>query len=399
MTVYKRLLNMMPVIGLHFSRPVVLFQSDDWGFVGIRDREGFDEVCALGLSLGTDPYDFYSLETAEDLHRLYDLLFRHHDSTGRSPCFVFNFILANVDFPRVVDSGFNRLDLLPLDHGLPGRWHRPGLLEGYREGVERGIVYPAFHGLTHFSQSIAKKILGMGDDGRGSLLRNLYRADIPLIYGLTPWIGFEYRASCSKRSASWLDLPTQGQLIEEGVKVFQRLFGRLPQSACAPGYRANDDTRKAWRQSGIKVGQNSPGLALAPYFDRQGLLHLYRNVSFEPAADPNGFDEQHAMRKAEEAAARGKPIIVSMHSFNFHSSLKNYRDLTLQRLDRFLTWLEERYDDLLYMHDGDIWDLAQNEGSNWNRKKPKIKMSKRLQASPWLRYRLIKPGSQVLHRA
>ncbi len=137
------------------SRPVVLFHSDDWGLAGIRDREGFEDLKAAGLDLGERPYDFYSLETAEDLHALYEVLLRHRDSAGRPPCMVFNFILANVDFPRVIEAGFRRLSMVSLHEGLPGNWRRPGLLEAYEKGIKEGLVYPALHGVTHFCRRAA----------------------------------------------------------------------------------------------------------------------------------------------------------------------------------------------------------------------------------------------------
>ena len=56
-----------PVRTLSFSRPLVLLQSDDWGRVGVRDREGYEQLRASGVPLGENPYDYYSLETAEDV--------------------------------------------------------------------------------------------------------------------------------------------------------------------------------------------------------------------------------------------------------------------------------------------------------------------------------------------
>jgi len=38
--------------GLSFSRPLVLLQSDDWGRVGVRDREGYEQLRASGIHLG-----------------------------------------------------------------------------------------------------------------------------------------------------------------------------------------------------------------------------------------------------------------------------------------------------------------------------------------------------------
>ena len=69
--------------GLRVGRPLVVLQSDDWGRVGVRDREGWEELRDLGLNLGERSYDFYSLETAEDVAEIAALLQRHRDSTGR----------------------------------------------------------------------------------------------------------------------------------------------------------------------------------------------------------------------------------------------------------------------------------------------------------------------------
>jgi hypothetical protein len=204
-----------------------------------------------------------------------------------------------------------------------------------------------------------------------------------MINGLTPWIGFEYRDTFG-----WLDSTEQRGLIEEAITLFKRMFGVFPLSACAPGYRANDDTRRAWAESGICVAQNGPGLPLAPYIDRNGLLTLHRNVNFEPALDTNLYNECYAIEKAENIFSAGKPIIVSMHSINFHSTLSNYRDVTLDRLDRFLTLLEERYHDLLYANDSDILQMAQKGYFEWEGRGRSVKVRKYLQLSPWLSHQL-----------
>src|SRR5580658_898892 len=127
--------QMRPIRALLCDRPLVVIQSDDWGMVGIRDGGGYLALQSQGLSLGSHSHDFYSLETAEDLYCIYEMLSRHRDSIGRHPCIVLNFVVANVDFKAVLDSGFKNLTLIPLDQGLPGFWDRPGLLDAYREGI------------------------------------------------------------------------------------------------------------------------------------------------------------------------------------------------------------------------------------------------------------------------
>src|ERR1700721_215036 len=86
--------------GLHFDRPLLLFQRDDWGRAGVRDREGWEELRAEGIALGDSPYDSYSLETAEDVTALRELLGRHCDSVGRNPSIGVNFFRPPRDFAR-----------------------------------------------------------------------------------------------------------------------------------------------------------------------------------------------------------------------------------------------------------------------------------------------------------
>ncbi len=122
--------------GFHFSRPLVLLQSDDWGRVGVRDSEGCNELRAAGLNLGERPYDLYSLETAEDVHATAEVLRSLQDSAGQSPCLEMNFVVANVDFPASMTNGFRDIPLKRLTEARPAR--RDALLSGGRNrGLDR----------------------------------------------------------------------------------------------------------------------------------------------------------------------------------------------------------------------------------------------------------------------
>lgn len=340
--------------GLSFSRPLVLLQSDDWGRVGVRDQEGYAQLRASGIRLGENPYDLYSLETAEDVLALQDLLKRHRDSTGRAACMVMNFLLANLDFPRMSDGNLAELHLKPLSEGLPGHWQqpRPGLFDAYREGIGSGVFHPALHGLTHFCRVAVERALA-GRENRAELLRTLWKAETPYIYWRMPWIGYEY---CDPENSRFLDAAIQGRLVREAVTNFCELFATPPLSACAPGYRANRDTHLAWTACGVRVAQHGGGPARAPHMDSCEMLNLYRTIDFEPAHQNLPVEEY--LRLADDALSRGLPAVVSVHSINFHSSLNDFRTPTLKTLDLLLTALEAKYPDLLYVHDGDLYEIV-----------------------------------------
>ena len=169
-----------------------------------------------------------------------------------------NFILANLDFAKMSAEGFRQIHLLPLAEGLPLGWTRAGRMEALRDGIADGVFYPALHGTTHFCRSAVERNLNVEGE-RANLLRTLWRAGTPYIHWRMPWIGYEYWDPEQPEDERFLPAEKQTELIGQTVGAFAKLFSTLPRSACAPGYRANDDTHRAWARHGIRVAQNGPG--------------------------------------------------------------------------------------------------------------------------------------------
>lgn len=341
--------------GLCFDRPLLLIQSDDWGRVGVRDREGWEELQAAGVHLGEEPYDFYSLETAEDLHALREVLAKHHDSAGRHPSMVMNFIMANLAFDRCIASRGKEMPLVPLTQGLPGQWQRPRLFEAYRQGVQEGLFFPALHGLTHFCVRAVMRELEAGRE-RAELANKMWRAQTPYIHWRMPWIGYEYWDRELERERRFLSLDDQRLAIRRATEIYQAFFAAPPFSACAPGYRANGDTRTAWFEAGIRVTQNGSGERTRPYLDDHGMLHTFRTIEMEPATTK--CDLEMLVRAVAECFNAGSPAIVSIHSINFHSTVRDFRTPTLVLLDEFLEAVEKKWPNLLYLHDADLFRIA-----------------------------------------
>ena len=344
---------------LRFDRPLVLFQSDDWGRAGVRDREGWEELLAAGLNLGEQPYDFYSLETAEDLHALGEVLRKHRDSTGRRPSMVMNFIMANVDFDRCFEPGHKEIPLRPLTEGLPGTWRRPQLLEAYQQGIRERLFYPALHGLTHFCERAMARELDAGGE-RSQLVNKLWRAQTPYIHWRMPWIGYEYWDPEMRPARRFLPVDDQRAAIRRAAGIFRELFATGPFSACAPGYRANADSRTAWFETGVRVVQNGvqngPGERTGPYLDGNEMLSTFRTVEMEPATER--CDLERLVAQVEQCFVAGLPAVISIHSINFHSTIQDFRTPTLKLMDEFLSAIEKKWPDLLYVHDAELFSIA-----------------------------------------
>jgi len=354
----RRARNLLPIHSYYFDRPLLLLQSDDWGRAGLRDHEGLRQLQNDGLQLGERPYDFYTLETAQDLAAISQLLKRHRDATGRAACIGMNFILANLDFTRMALQDFQQIHLRALPDGLPDGWLRPGLFDAYREGIDAGVFYPALHGQTHFCrQAVERELASQGE--RCTLIKKLWKAGAPYIHWRMPWIGYEYCDPERQDADRFLSAEQQEIAIAPAVGDFARMFSTLPRSACAPGYRADETTHKTWAHFGIRIAQNGPGSSVPPYLDRFGVLHLYRTLDFEPA-----LDEKLSVEACLNTIARnfrhGLPAIVSVHAINFHSTLKDFRNRTLALLDELLSAVEAKFPNLLYLHDSDLYELTQS---------------------------------------
>ncbi len=268
-----------------------------------------------------------------------------------------NFIVANLDFARMEADDFRQIHLLPLCEGLPRGWSRPGLHEAYGEGIREGAFHPALHGVTHFCRAAVERNLASAGE-RSELLRTLWRAGTPYIHWRMPWIGYEYWDPEKPADERFLSATSQRELIGQSVGAFAKMFSTLPRSACAPGYRANESTHQAWAEYGIRVAQNGPGTLTPPHLDGYNILQVYRTVEFEPALDP-AFSVDACVTAAEACFACAIPAVVSLHSINFHSSVRDFRSRSLELLDKFISALESKYPNLLYLSDEDLCDLVE----------------------------------------
>jgi hypothetical protein len=211
------------------------------------------------------------------------------------------------------------------------------------------------HGLTHFCPLAVENALAKNEE-RADLLRLFWEAETPYIYWRMPWVGYEYW-NPEKPRAGFLSSDIQRMQINKAREYFTALFGTDPVSACAPGYFANRDTRSIWAEMGIRVAQNGTGNGLnAPYIDGTGILHLHRTIDLEPSQQELDVDKY--LQIAGNSFDRGLPFIISTHSINFHSTLKDFRTSTLSTVDSLLTALESKYPDLLYVHDQDLYNVV-----------------------------------------
>lgn len=346
---------------LYLDKKIIIFESDDWGKLGMRDLEAFERLKAKGYSqLGQSDWDYYSLEIPEDLEALYTVLSRHRDAFGLPPIFTCNFIVANPDYEKIIETGFWEFHLLDLSQGFPNLWkNREQLIDKYRKGVALGLVYPGYHGLCHFLYERWLRAL----QNREPDLLDCIEEQVSYIPSLrSDAFSYEYLANINP--ISFLSLDAQEERIKKGVEAFERIFGFPPVVTIAPRYTWNWDTEKVWHKYGIKyigAGSSQVGMVPSPGHrlgerNQWGMIYLIRNVAFEARREDACQD---AFTEIDFLFRTQQPAILETHSINFLSSIKNFRKKSLEKLDQLLYLIERKYPEVVYLSSQQFGDILE----------------------------------------
>jgi hypothetical protein len=316
------------------EQPVIVFESDDWGL----ERH----ASSLVLKRLGEPGQWADeeSETAEDLERLYRVLERHRDHTGRTACFTANFVLHNPDFDAIQAGGFARYHSIPIES-------QGTLVEKWREGNLRRTFLPQHHAQHHFWPHAWLKDLRDNVPGARYLFEKRVHGGLTLLSGQ----GWRYHSEYLHWNSR--EEPLKGELqshVEHSLRGFQRLFGFDSLSSIAPHYLLTATTCEAWWSAGIRYVQGGNYRLLPGKGDKaqslrhalgektaQGLRVLCRNVKFEPRPQRVQQGVEQAVRSAQLLTRNQVPVIVDTHRINYTGS---WGAAGAEALDRFLNALK-----------------------------------------------------------
>jgi hypothetical protein len=343
------------------KRRIVVIESDDWGAIRMPSSEVYEQLQRKGFDVDRCPYARNdSLESGEDLARLFTVLDRHHDASGRPVIVTANTVVANPDFDRIKDGDFGGYFFEPFTRTYdryPGREHSWAT---FREGIKRGLFLPQFHGREHVNLPI--------------WFQQLRRPGSPLR------VAFDYGTwSAGSRAALFGkvniqasfdatevdDLLKHRDILTSGMALFEEQFGFRSTSFIANNFIYHPDLNPTLQQGGICFIQGMKYQKCPILNERRrkllrhaqgsrnalGQIHLVRNALFEPAQKPEGFDAVGAcLRDVASAFFWRKPAIISMHRLNVIGSLRpENRDRHLQLLDELLTRIRKNWPDVRFM--------------------------------------------------
>lgn len=356
--------NLLNIPGWHTRRHILVIESDDWGSIRMPSKAVYDEFLRRGVRVDKDPYCRYDgLATSEDLSALFDVLRSVRDANGRSAVLTANAVVDNPVFDKIKESGFREYFYEPFTDTLKRSEAHKGAFEMWKQGMSEGIFHPQFHGREHLNVKKWLRTLREGDE----TTRIAFELGT---FGLTSAVDKRIKKNYMGAFNSGLedDIAEYNAIINEGLDLFEQLFGYNSESFIATTYTWNpeiepnlvskgvkylqgmvhqhvpidDDTTFTWKKDNF-LGRKSPA----------GLIYLMRNCFFEPSQNSEGAAD--CMNRVRIAFRWHKPAIICMHRLNVIGSIveENRRD-NLASLGWLLKQIVKEYPDVEFMSSDEL---------------------------------------------
>jgi hypothetical protein len=353
--------------GWRTRRKLVVFNVDDYGNIRLASQAAADQLKQAGVALIGRFDRLDTLETRADLEALFEVLDSVRDSTGRGAVFTPYALSANPDFAALrADPDTWQAEALP-DTFARLSAEDPQAYDGawalWRQGIDRGLLQPEFHGREHLNLRLLMRKLARRD---ADVMANL-QADS--MAGLTgdpdlPGVGFTNAFGLADRS----DLAQHREIIADGIACFAHIFGRTATCFTPPAQRLHPELEGFVAAQGIRaidlplhaVQQIDRGRTRRTFHvmgRKRGQEHvtLVRNVVFEPNLVPGRDEVARTLAMIEAAFRWGKPAMISSHRVNFcgHIVPANRKD-GLAALKRLLDAILHRWPEAEFLGAGEL---------------------------------------------
>lgn len=338
------------------SRHIVVFESDDWGSIRMSDKKAWDELLSLGYAVDKRPFERYdTLESAEDLEALFNVLSKYKDCKGNHPIITANMLMANPDFEKVEKSGFQEYYYEPIASTYERYFGNTKALDLLRQGFECGVFMPQCHGREHFN--VVQWMRGLQKDDDDLLTAFRYG-----MCGIAPKSHPEQGNLLMKALFAETEEEQRNVdvIVKESLQMFEQMWGFKSKSFIAPCYCWSESTEKALADSGVGLIQTArkkkPAYRSTQKYYYSGQLNKYnqiysaRNCTFDPATNSNEGTMNVLLQQVENSFSNRKIAVICTHRINYVSGLNEQnRNNTLSLLDVFFKVIIGKYPDVEFL--------------------------------------------------
>ena len=358
--------------GFHTNRKIIVIESDDWGSIRMPSREVQNECIKEGFNMTrgvASRYNQYdSLATYEDLSKLFEVLDSVRDCNGNHCVMTPMSLVANPDFNKIQESGFQEYFYEPFTETLR---RYPGCersFELWNEGIRSGIFVPQFHGREHLNISRWMETLRSGDKDAHFAFKRRFWGYPKRINSFKPEKSFQAAFDFDNLS----ELKTLDTIIIEGLALFYSLFGYHATCFTPPNGPLNSINEKTSSEQGIKYLQTARTFYNEPigtgktknrfrYLGKRNpydQIYFVRNCFFEPSelATFNWIDK--CLNDIKVAFKFKKPAIISSHRVNYIGAINpENRNSGLSQLNELLKRILKTYPEVEFLTSSQLGDI------------------------------------------
>ena len=360
--------NIVNIPGWRTNRHLVVIESDDWGAIRMPSKEVYEQFLKEGIRVDNDPYCRYdSLATKDDLEILFEALQSVKDKNGKPAVLTADAVVANPDFEKIKESDFQEYYYEPITTTMNKSPNHTNVFDTWKAGIDAGIFHPQFHGREHLN---VKKWLRVLREGNDPITRRAFELGT---FGLTSKVSPEIQGTYMGAFDSALeeDIQEYAKIIQEGLDLFEKLFGYKSRSFIATTYTWHPIIEKSLKENGVEflqglVSQRIPldGGSVFRYQKKNyqgkeslsGLIYLMRNCFFEPTHFRDKMDVvDECLSRVKLAFRWGKAAVISSHRLNFIGSIDpTNRDKNLMLFTQLLNEIVKRWPDVEFVSSDEL---------------------------------------------
>ncbi len=369
MSVHRNLSN---IVGWRTPRKIVVIESDDWGSIRMPSKTVFNELTTLGVDLTSGEgsrYNRYdSLATVDDLSALFELLASCKGGDGNPAVFTAVSVVANPDFDRIRASNFQEYRYEVFTETLK---RYPGCQDSFslwREGIDKRLFIPQFHGREHLNVNGWLKLL---QRGHKQTLAAFERSMSQFNFELDDGSNVCLQAAFDLENPD--EIPYQKSVIVEGLALFEQLHGYKaaffvppngPFCSCLEETAAEKGVRF---MSTAKIHREPSGSGLQKKTFRwlgkknaYGQSYITRNCFFEPSSPGRDWVDT-CLNEIAIAFRWQKPAVISSHRVNYIGALDlSNRDNGLRQLKGLLEAVIHKWPDVEFMSSDQLGEAIVN---------------------------------------
>jgi hypothetical protein len=359
----RLLLDLKNIPGKRIKRKIVVIECDDWGSIRMPSKQVYNKLCEAGIIVNNNHFTrFDTLADKDDLESLFEVLCNVKDLNGQSAVMTPFCNVANPDFEKIRQSGFNEYHYEPFTETLQRYNRHPETFQLWQEGIKAGIFVPESHGREHLAVQFWMQKLLEGD--KKLHIAFDYEYTSVDIVGI-PAVAQQFRPEFYYNSDDQKKFLEHS--IKDGIALFEQLFGYKP-TAFVPGNGVfHPDLENALSETSVKFlhtgywepiyntdGSISHSLHSFGQKSKSGLRYYMRNCSFEPTSEIYHGIEL-TIKQIEAAFRWHKPAIIGSHRVNFIGGIdKANREKGLKELRILLTKIIENWPDVEFMSTSEL---------------------------------------------